>query len=123
MNGRMKQVPAVQDERRRIPEAQRHSIQIGALPRVPTARSEVVIAVKHRQPGGVEQPAVREAVDCACEQGRIPTVEEIAGDRKMGRVAGGDVIQLPAQPGHITVVSQVKVREMRDEHISDSSVQ
>ena len=88
-----------------------------------SAGCEVVISVKERQPFVVEKTMRLEAVERLGEKAGIPAVEEVAGDREVGRIATGDVSQLTIEPGHIAGVSQVEIREMGDEHISECSGQ
>jgi hypothetical protein len=83
---------------------------------VASTRGEIVIAVDDGEPIGVEEPAVGERIECACEQARIPPVEQVTRDREMPGISGDDAIELLLEGDHIIVVSQVEVREMREQH-------
>lgn len=82
---------------------------------MPAARREVVISV---QDGGAvrgEEAARRERAKDGVEEGRVPAIEKIAGDGQVIGTFRGDAIELALQPDHIAVISQVQIRQMRDQ--------
>ena len=81
-------------------------------------RRKIVIAVKNREPLGVEEASRREGIQSSFKKNRIPSVEKISGDGKMLGRPPRDAIQLPFQPYEVAGVPQVKIREVRDEHVA-----
>jgi hypothetical protein len=107
-------------QRRRIPETKPEPPQVGAATRMSAARGDVVVPVQDCSAFGVKEAVRGERVKHTAEQGRRPTVQQIAGDGEMIRVFGGDAIELAVQPDAIAGVSQVQIREVRDHHASDA---
>jgi hypothetical protein len=88
---------------------------------VPSAGREIVIAVQDGRPFAGEQPAIAQGGKRAAQERVAPAVEQVARDGEMIGTARGDAIELTLQPDHIAGVSQVQVRQMRDQQSVRSS--
>jgi len=84
---------------------------------VPAARAEIVVAMNDGRPRRVEQATGRHRVEDAAQQPRVPAIEQVAGDHEMVGRAGDDAIELALEGTHVGGVPDVRVREMRDEHL------
>jgi hypothetical protein len=106
------------DQRRGIPETQHEPPQVSGPARMATARRKIMVAVQHGQPIRVKQSPIRKGVEHEREQRPVPSVQQIARDRKMDGFSRHDAIELPFQRGHIGSISDVEIRQMRNQHMS-----
>jgi hypothetical protein len=83
---------------------------------VAPTRGEIVIAVEYGESIGVEESTLRERIERSREEPRIPPVEQVTRDCEMRGIAGDDAIELLLERDHIVVVSQVEIREVREQH-------
>ena len=77
-----------------------------------------MVAVQQCEAIGMEQPAVFKGVEHAREQCSVPPVQQVAGNRQVYGIPRHDAVELAFQRRHIGLISDVKIRQMRDQHMA-----